>query len=384
MASERGIYVSVMLFEGWAVQFAPGRSSHPFLPENNVNGVSALGDVSQIHTLTDPQITALQEAHIRAVVDAISELDNVLFEIVNESGIYSADWQQHMLTFLQDYLKSKDRALPVGMTGMIYNPPGGSNQILFASNADWISPGWDTGRYLNDPATATGDKVVVTDTDHLGGSAIGDRKWVWKSFTRGLNPIFMDRYEPPDSVTDERYPAAREVRFSMGLSRLLAQRVDLSQMSPEPQLASSGFALFGSDQVIVYQTDLRSAYVDLRGRAGTYQLEWLNPRTGEIATGSPVVAGAQVRLVRPDFFEDDIVLFLYRNNSRLNFNTAEFESRAQALYDASVRLAASGSSPKLFSDDTILFMTTLLSGLFVGAVLTMTLIRRQQLSSSEN
>jgi hypothetical protein len=38
-AKLRGIYVCVMLFEGWAVQLAPGKESHPFNPNNNINRI---------------------------------------------------------------------------------------------------------------------------------------------------------------------------------------------------------------------------------------------------------------------------------------------------------------------------------------------------------
>lgn len=37
-ASDRNIFVSVMLFEGWGLQFSPGSyENHPFNPENNIN-----------------------------------------------------------------------------------------------------------------------------------------------------------------------------------------------------------------------------------------------------------------------------------------------------------------------------------------------------------
>ena len=47
--------------------------------------------------------------------------------------------------------------------------------------------------YQIDPPAADGRKVILTDTDHLWGIG-GDVAWVWKSFLRGLNPIFMDPY----------------------------------------------------------------------------------------------------------------------------------------------------------------------------------------------
>jgi hypothetical protein len=41
IAREHGIYVSVMLFEGWGLQFSPGAwEGHPFNPKNNVNGIN--------------------------------------------------------------------------------------------------------------------------------------------------------------------------------------------------------------------------------------------------------------------------------------------------------------------------------------------------------
>ena len=42
-ARRRGIYVSVMLFEGWGLQFAPNAwEYHPFNPQNNVNGINSV------------------------------------------------------------------------------------------------------------------------------------------------------------------------------------------------------------------------------------------------------------------------------------------------------------------------------------------------------
>ena len=53
-ARERGLYVIVMLFEGWSVQFSPGRLSHPFYGANNINGTQYLTGLRDIHTLRHP------------------------------------------------------------------------------------------------------------------------------------------------------------------------------------------------------------------------------------------------------------------------------------------------------------------------------------------
>ena len=44
--------------------------------------------------------------------------------------------------------------------------------------------------------------MIVSDTHDLWGLG-GSTSWVWKSFTRGLNPIFMDLYQDR-IVADER------------------------------------------------------------------------------------------------------------------------------------------------------------------------------------
>src|SRR5680860_182192 len=66
MAGEYGIYVSIMLFEGWGIQFSPnGYANHPFNPDNNINGI--IGDIDgdgkgiEIHSLANSDVLAIQK-----------------------------------------------------------------------------------------------------------------------------------------------------------------------------------------------------------------------------------------------------------------------------------------------------------------------------------
>jgi hypothetical protein len=71
---------------------------------------------------------------------------------------------------------------------------------LLRSTADWISPSGNGGEdYQGNPPAADGSKVIIVDTDHLWGVG-GDRTWVWKTFARGLNPIYMDPFEIQDGT----------------------------------------------------------------------------------------------------------------------------------------------------------------------------------------
>jgi len=138
-ARDRGIYTSVMLFEGWAMQHAPGAwAHHPCHPRNHVNGltVDADGDGNglELYTLRDPAVTAVQETYVRKVIETVNEFDNVLSEISNENHPGSTEWQYHFIRFIKNGEAKLRRQHPVGMT---FQYKGGKNQALFDSPAGW-------------------------------------------------------------------------------------------------------------------------------------------------------------------------------------------------------------------------------------------------------
>ena len=107
------------------------------------------------HTLKIPAITVLQEAYVRRVVDTVNDLDNVLYEIVNESGGYSTEWQYRLIRYIHEYEREKPKQHPVGMTFQFARACRGTNENLFGGPADWVSPNPDGG-YRDDPPAADG------------------------------------------------------------------------------------------------------------------------------------------------------------------------------------------------------------------------------------
>ncbi len=307
-ASRRGMYVSIMLFEGHGMtnSLPPWRSDgHPFNAANNVNGINGDpngdGYVTETHTLGDPAITALQQAYVRKLVDSVNDLDNLLYEISNESPPGSEAWQYEMIRLLKDYEAGKPKSHPVGMTAQY---PGGSNQHLIDSPADWISPNQEGG-YDGDPPPASGHKVVIVDTDHIWGEG-GDETWVWKMFTRGLHPIFMDGglLELPAPTTDWRH----RPRTAMGHTLTYAKKLDLAAAAPRGELSSTGYALAApGSEYLVYQPVAGQFAVDLA--PGTYSLEWLNPDDGAVSSRQTITAeGGPESFTAP--FASDAVLYL--------------------------------------------------------------------------
>ena len=292
-AERRGIYVSIMLFEGWGLQFVKeGWKAHPFNPANNSDGMGkgagSDGKGLTIFTLAHPEITRVQEAYVRKVIDTVNDLDNVLFEISNENHPPSTEWQYHFIRFIQEHEKTKPKQHPVGMT---FQYQGGKNATLLASPADWISPNPDADSgfdYRNNPPPGDVGKVVLSDTDHLWGIG-GDVAWVWKSFLRGLNPIFMDPYQGEilSAGSKDRW---EPVRAALGHTRRFAERISLAAVTPQPDLASTGYCLAqpGREYVVFQPKPGESFSVDLK--AGVYRFEWFDTAKGAAARDGRIEA----------------------------------------------------------------------------------------------
>ena len=311
-ARERGIYVSVMLFEGWGLQFSKGAwEGHPFHPKNNVNGID--GDTNkdgkgiEIHTLGNKSVTAIQEAYVRKVIDTVNGFDNVLYEISNENHPPSTQWQYHIIRYIKNYEKKKPKQHPVGMT---FQYKGGKNADLFKSPADWVSPN-NAGGYRDNPPTADGRKVVVNDTDHLWGIG-GNQAWIWKSFTRGHNPIFMDPYD--GVVLGSKFDAKWEpIRRSMGYTRRYAEKMDLVAALPRPDLASTKFCLGNpGKEYLVYNPAADRASITVNLRAAKYKYEWFNPDNGKVVSTGTIDAKAGQRTFEAPF-KGDAVLYVVRS-----------------------------------------------------------------------
>ncbi|NSW56583.1 MAG: hypothetical protein HPY44_11245 [Armatimonadetes bacterium] len=332
-AGERGIYVSIMLFEGHGLHASDVPwcwDGHPFNARNNINGIDGNPDGNErgieIQTLALPAVVAIQEAYVRKVVETVNDLDNVLYEIANESGAYSTDWQYHFIRFIHELEKGMGKQHPVGMTFQYCrdSKQRGKNATLFESPAEWVSPNPDGG-YRDNPPAADGRKVIINDTDHLWGIG-GNPQWVWKSFCRGHNPIFMDPFSPPiqpvtpgaarawtDHLTANLSldPKWDPIRKNMGYTLRFAERMDLSKAVPHGELASSGYCLADPGaEYLIYSPNGGAVTVDLTGVTGELSGEWFNPATGEPSGTLTVPCGAKVELVAP--FDGDSVLKLTR------------------------------------------------------------------------
>ena len=284
----------------------PGRlglRGHPFHPSNNINGIDGGKPddplSGQVHSLAHPEVNALQAAYIRKVVDTVNELDNVLYEVINEGG--QKEWDWWVVDLVHEYERTKPKQHPVGITGH------GAERLasMLASPADWISPGSQDG-YRDDPPAWDGKKVSLLDTDHVWGVG-GQPAWVWKSLLRGHNPLFMDPYD--GSVLGTPGDLQWEpVRRALGHARQLAERVTLHALEPRDDLASTRYCLANpGHEYVVYLPQGGEVTVDMA--AGQYEIEWINADSGAAGGTARIAAGGgSQRFQAP--FEGHAILLL--------------------------------------------------------------------------
>lgn len=312
-AGERGIYVSVMLFEGWTLFHGRHASpapdnwslrSHPFHRDNNVQGIGdadGLARTLEVHTLKHKAINDRQAAYIRKVVDTLSDLDNVLYEVINEGG--DKDWNRWVVKIIRDQERTKSKQHPVGITGH------GAERLasMLASPADWISPGRQDG-YAESPPVWNEKKVSLLDTDHIWGVG-GDASWVWKSFLRGHNPLFMDPYD--HRILGKGKPSQWDaLRQALGATRRLANRIDLAKLTPSSDVASTKYCLADPGREYVVYSPAKGGFT-VNLVAGQYAFEWFNPTTGRVeSSGTVAAAGGQQIFTAP--FAGSSVLYLVR------------------------------------------------------------------------
>jgi hypothetical protein len=245
----------------------------------------------------------------------VHDLPNVLYEVANEASGQDAEetvmpgmppipgriadtttWQYWVIETVKRLERERGYdARPIGMTMQFpVADMRKTNEPLFASRADWISPGFDEpfdpnadmsagpppSHWYTDPPEADGRKVIIADTDHFSPMQ-ADALWPWKALTRGHNPILYDLgimggVNPEDpSAGFPSYESLEGARLALGDTRRLAERIDLGRMVPASSISSTRYALAADGQeYVVFQPNDGEFTVALP--EGEYAVEWFS------------------------------------------------------------------------------------------------------------
>jgi hypothetical protein len=326
-ARDRGIYAAVQLFQSFSENKGGACNpwpAHPYNSKNNINGFSGEKESTGTVDLNRGDVRTMQGAYLQKIIDTVNDLDNVLYEVMNEGG--NKDWDWWVVDFVHTHEASKGKKHPVGLTG--WNAE--TVEQMLTSSAEWISVGSDAGpEFKTDPPAWDGKKVSVSDTDHLWGHG-GTIAWAWKSFVRGHNTLLMDSWvpipgrpcghvnwasRPGNPIRDLNRSEAwtwEPVRKAIGNTRTYANRMNLAATSPHNELASTKYCLASpGEEYLVYLPEGDEVIVDLSGAPGEFVAEWMHPVEGVITPGGRVKGGEKPNFAAP--FEGPAVLYLRKS-----------------------------------------------------------------------
>ena len=249
-ANQKGLYTSVMLFQGWSIQDGgpPNRplrvdnpwSKHPFNVNNNrdmINGdFTSAYQGSEIHADLaggmSNAITAKQQKYARFVVDRLRGYTNLIWEISNESpagGSYR-NWQNLMVSTIKG--RDNSHLILVSCRG------AETRSSMMNTTAQMVAVCQENGAGITsnpDPLHADGTRVLIADSDHIQPRYVTDRTWAWKFFLRGYHPWFMDLTQPKPTWWRDGWNtnAYKDVPRSLGAIQKVAATTNLRMLVPQ-------------------------------------------------------------------------------------------------------------------------------------------------------
>jgi hypothetical protein len=101
------------------------------------------------------------------------------------------------------------------------------------------------------------------------------------------------------------------VRLNMGYTLNYAEKMDLINMTPRPELTSTGYCLAkpGFEYITYLPDSTMEVTIELSKSERDYQIEWLNPSDGEKESAGRASGGQKLSLPSP-YAPGDAVLYL--------------------------------------------------------------------------
>ena len=295
-AQKRGIIIEFTLFCPFYEE-----SQWKLSPLNTINNINDLGAVSRTNVYTLDSSVALlgvQEKLVRKIVNELQDFDNVIYEICNEPyfGGVTIKWQRHIADIISETEASfKSRHL------ISQNIANGSQTIMdphpavSVFNFHYASPPYAVAQNY-------GLNKVIGDneTGFAGNSDSTYRREAWEFLLAGgglynnLDYSFTVGNEKGTFVYPSTQPGggSAELRKQLGFLKDFLYRFDFTHMKPDSTLTNNGqqqkfksYALTepGKQYAIYFYRPSRHN-VELMLPIGTYEVEWMHPRTGKSET----------------------------------------------------------------------------------------------------
>jgi hypothetical protein len=289
-AGKRGVVVEYVLFCPF---YNPSLwTFSPMNAANNVNGVSIV-DSTETYSLKDPNLTEIQQAMVRKIVEELNAFDNLYYEICNEPyfGGVTLEWQRLIAATIVE----TEKTLP--KKHLIAQNIANGNQII--ENPD---PNVSIFNYhYAYPPDAVAQNFAlnrVIGYDESGFNGDGDDNYrgdAWAFILAGggefnnLDYSFTTEYETGIASQNAPGGGSPALRKQLKVLQDFMQTLNYIAMKPSPSLITKidgegdiqAWALAEEGKTYaVYLRNGRQATIHLNLPEGTYTADWIGVLDG--------------------------------------------------------------------------------------------------------
>ena len=303
-ARVRGVFLQLITVDAWMLKHPHLWKLHAYHRDNNVNGVDGdpkdtgkgIDGKAGFCSMGNPKALEFQKAYIRKLVDAVTEFDNIYFEIANEN-YYCREWELHLCDFIREYEKGKPRQ----HLTMPRDFPSHSD-VVQKWDPEIVHQGMLKKRELRRPLLFDTDWIINEKDDEV-------RKAMWSAVLSGGHFSYMD-----DSLDQFRLKPDpdRRRRLHEQIDHLAAfvKEIKPWQMEPDEAAVKSGhaFALISLEELAAYLPVGGIVGLDLTRMKRPLAARWYNPRDGRLGEERKIRDASDSRFEAPD--GNDWVLFI--------------------------------------------------------------------------
>ena len=206
---------------------------------------------------------------------------------------------------------------------------GGGSGGIHPAEADYYSDGFKDTAFYNNFINAWNKRSVPTaytdrwrENGSRGGPPDDLRKSVWESAVAGGQALYITANEDFGYLEDT-YATDLEVAPQLGYrTKFIDTQINnFGQLNPANELILSGsnvrLAANPGEEYLVYLGSGGSTKIDLSGAPSvSFEIVWLNPKTGIVQTSSNVNGGGSTTFTSP--FSQEAVLLLRSDNDGLS------------------------------------------------------------------
>ncbi len=321
VASKRGVVVELVLFcpfyEDGMWKLSPMNAA------NNVNGIGNMKR-TEVYTLRDKKLLAVQDAIVRKIVEVLKDLDNVYYEICNEPyfGGVTLEWQAHIAeTIVKTEANFKAKHLIAQNIANKSRKVTKSNPHVSIFNFHYAKPPTTVGENygLN--------KVIGDDeTGFSGSEPKAYRLEGWDFIIAGgglynnLDYSFTVGSENGTAKIDAPGGGGPVFRKQLEILKDFINSFDFIRMKPDNSIIKAGIPNKATARALVQPGKGYAIYINGGNKAelvvelprGEYRTEWMNTKTGNVDKKETFRHDGGNRTVHSPKYTDDIALGIKR------------------------------------------------------------------------